>query len=44
MDRKLITDQLATFLQTYELLKKAKLACEEIIEDLRRNEEENNLI
>ncbi|XP_028124151.1 peptide methionine sulfoxide reductase-like [Camellia sinensis] len=41
MEQGLIADQLATFVKTHGLLNKTKLACEEIIEDLlRRNEEE----
>ncbi|KAL6960970.1 peptide-methionine (S)-S-oxide reductase [Sarracenia purpurea var. burkii] len=39
MDGELIADQLATFVKTQKLSKKTKLACEEIIEDLRKKNE-----
>ncbi|XP_059642252.1 uncharacterized protein LOC132284186 [Cornus florida] len=40
-DLKVIIDQLATFVKANELSMQIKSACEEIIEDLRRKEEEN---
>ncbi|KAA8547782.1 hypothetical protein F0562_004210 [Nyssa sinensis] len=41
MDSEVIIDRLATIVKTHELSKQTKSACEEIIEDLRRKEQEN---
>lgn len=40
MDGGLVIGRLATFIETHELLKKTRLAIEEVIEDLSWNQEE----